>query len=83
LGVVEIAAYGIDAPQVTRRLRATLESLAERVRPEHRAAVAEQLAQLEQALARAIPDAASRAFASQPDRQGIGGTRAATATRVS
>ena len=43
LALTEIREYGSTSTQVTRRLRALLEDLAVRVRPEHRAAVAEQL----------------------------------------
>jgi uncharacterized membrane protein len=73
LGVVEIRVYGANAPQVTRRLRAALQSLAERVHPAHRPAVIEQLALLDAAVAGAEPDEASRAYALRADRQGIGG----------
>ncbi len=73
LGVVEIRVYGAGAPQVTRRLRASLESLAERVHPAHRPAVAEQLALLDAAVAGCEADEASRAYALHSDRQGIGG----------
>ncbi len=73
LGVVEIRVYGAGAPQVTRRLRAALESLSERVHPAHRAAVAEQLALLDAAVSGCEPDEASRAYALHADRQGIGG----------
>ena len=74
LGVVEIRVYGATAPQVTRRLRAALESLVDRVAPAHRPAVLEQLGELEAALSQRVADPRSRAFAWQPDRQGIGGT---------
>ena len=47
LALTEIRDYGSTSTQVTRRLRALLEDLAVRVRPEHRAAVAEQLAALD------------------------------------
>ena len=73
LALTEIRDYGATSTQVTRRMRALLESLALRVRPEHRPAVAEQLAALDDALARLIPGPATREFASRPDRQGIGG----------
>ena len=73
LGVVEIRVYGAGAPQVTRRLRAVLQSLAERVDPVHRPAVAEQLALIDAAVAGCEPDEASRTYALHADRQGIGG----------
>ena len=50
LALTEIRDYGATSTQVTRRVRALLESLDRRVRPEHRAAVAEQLAALDEAL---------------------------------
>src|SRR4051812_43982538 len=50
LALTEIREFGITSTQVTRRLRALLEDLALRVRPEHRPAVGEQLAALEEAL---------------------------------
>jgi uncharacterized membrane protein len=77
LALTEIRDYGATATQVTRRLGALLECLAARVRPEHRAAVAEQAAELEAALERFVPDPRARAFASHPDPQGIGGPSAA------
>ena len=58
LALTEIRDYGSTSTQVTRRLRALLEDLAVRVRPEHRAAVAEQLAALDEALARLVADPA-------------------------
>jgi uncharacterized membrane protein len=73
LAMTEIRDYGATSTQVTRRTRALLEHLAVRVRPEHRPAVAEQLAALDDALGRAVPDPTAREFASRPDLQGIGG----------
>ena len=73
LALTEIRECGATATQVTRRLRALLEQLAARVRPEHRAAVLAQIAALEAALQREVPDERSRAFAGRPDAQGIGG----------
>ena len=77
LALTEIRDYGATATQVTRRLGALLECLAARVRPEHRAAVTAQVAELEAALERLVPDPRARAFASRPDPQGIGGPSAA------
>jgi uncharacterized membrane protein len=73
LALTEIRDYGASSTQVTRRVRALLEDLARRVRPEHRAAVAEQLAALDEALAGRAADTLTRALAGLPDRQGIGG----------
>ena len=75
LAVTEIRDYGSTSTQVTRRLRALFDDLGVRVRPEHRAAVAEQVVALDAALARTVADPAERAFAGLPDRQGIGGPR--------
>ena len=49
LALTEIREYGVTATQVTRRTRALLDRLEARVRPEHRAAVADQIAALESA----------------------------------
>jgi len=73
LGLTEILDYGATATQVTRRMRALLDGLQERVRAEHRAAVAAHSAALDAALERLVPDEAEREFASRPDAQGIGG----------
>ena len=72
LALTEIRDYGASSTQVTRRVRALLEDLARRVRPEHRAAVGEQLAALDEARA-GRADALTRELAGLPDRQGIGG----------
>ena len=76
LALTEIRDYGAASTQVTRRVRALLDDLARRVRPEHRAAVAEQLAALEEAQAGRGADALTRELAAQTDRQGIGGPSA-------
>jgi uncharacterized membrane protein len=73
LSLTEIREYGATATQVTRRLRAVLDELAGRVRPEHLPAVVEQIAALDAVLERVLPDERARAFASRPDPQGIGG----------
>ena len=78
LALTEVRDYGASSTQVTRRVRALLESLDRRVRPEHRAAVAEQLAALDEAVAGRAGDTLSRALAARPDRQGIGGPSADT-----
>src|SRR5688572_17817126 len=66
LALTEIRDYGATATQVTRRMRALLDRLAERVRPEHREAVDAQLAELEAVLERAVVDPRAREFASRP-----------------
>jgi uncharacterized membrane protein len=83
LALTEIREYGATSTQTTRRLAALLEHLAARVRPEHRAAVEEQIAELAAALERSVPDPRTRAFASRPDAQGIGGPSTADPTPAS
>ena len=56
-----------------RRLRAMLEELREEVRPEHRAAVEDELARLDATVARSYGDSVDLDRASIPDAQGIGG----------
>ena len=73
LALTEIRDYGATATQITRRLAALLNELAGRVRPEHRPAVAAQMALLEAALERSVPDPRYREFAGRPDPQGLGG----------
>jgi len=75
LGVTEIMEYGSTSVQVTRRLRALLESLLESVHPANREAVRVQLGLLDAALAEEVHDVARREYASKPDRQGIGGPK--------
>jgi uncharacterized membrane protein len=82
LALTEIREYGATATQITRRLGALLDCLAKRVRPEHRAAVAEQIVKLEAALEACVPDPRMRAFASLPDAQGIGGASRVTPADV-
>ena len=73
LALTEIREYGATSTQVTRRMRTLLDRLAERVRPEHRAAVDAQISELDAALERHVPDPRAREFASRPDAQGLGG----------
>ena len=73
LALTEIREYGATSTQVTRRTRALLDRLEARVRPEHRAAVADHIAALESSVERHVSDPARRAFAIRPDPQGIGG----------
>lgn len=72
LALTEIREYGETSPQVTRRLRALLERLRTTIRPEHRAAVDIELAELSSAVRRSFPDPVLRRFAGCADRQGIG-----------
>jgi uncharacterized membrane protein len=76
LGVTEIREYGETSTQVTRRLRAALESLMSSVPRAHRAEVQSQLAKLDTALQKSIADPERRKYASRPDPQGIGGIAA-------
>jgi uncharacterized membrane protein len=76
LGVTEIRGYGGSAIQVVRRLRAMLEALDGSVRPEHRPAVAEELARLDATVDRTFAVSADRDRAGMADRQGLGGPKA-------
>ena len=73
LGVTEIRQYGAGSVQVARRLRAMLEELHGVVRPEHQAAVADELARLEVAVSRASESSPDLDRARESDRQGRGG----------
>jgi uncharacterized membrane protein len=68
----EIRIAGSHQPQITRRLRATLEDLRALVEPERRPALDEQLELLDRAIERAIPDSPDVELARQPDVQGLG-----------
>ena len=72
LGLTEIREYGATSVQITRRLRALLEELLETVRPEHRAAVEEELRRLDATVAEGWRDSVDRDRAGVADRQGIG-----------
>ena len=76
LGVTEIREYGASSLQVVRRLRAVLEELHGSVRPEHRAAVQDELARLQAQVERAFGASTDLDRAGQADRQGIGGVPA-------
>jgi uncharacterized membrane protein len=82
LALTEIRDYGATSTQTTRRLAALLDQLAARVRPEHRAAVEDQAAELAAALERSVPDPRTRDFASRPDAQGIGGPSSTPTTLI-
>ena len=73
LGLTEIREYGATSVQIVRRLRALLEELLETVRPEHRAALEEELRRLDATVAGAWRDSVDLDRASEADRQGIGG----------
>jgi uncharacterized membrane protein len=76
LGLTEIREYGGSSVQVVRRLRALLEELHGSVRPEHRAAVEDELLRLEAEVERKFGASADLDRAGQADRQGIGGVPA-------
>jgi uncharacterized membrane protein len=73
LGVTEIRVYGASSVQVARRLRAMLEELHGAVLPEHRAAVEDELARLDAAVALALATSPDLDRAGESDRQGLGG----------
>lgn len=81
LGVTEIRQYGATGIQVMRALRAMLEELRMEVRPEHRAAVEEELARLDSTLATQWGNTVDLDRAAVADGQGIGG--AGLAAKVS
>jgi uncharacterized membrane protein len=72
LGLTEIREYGATSVQIMRRLRALLEELLETVRPEHRAAVEEELRRLDATVADVWRDSIDHDRASMADGQGIG-----------
>ena len=73
LGVTEIRLYGASGIQVTRRLRAMLEELHDDVRPEHRAAVDDELDRLTATVSRSFRDSPDLDRALTPDPEGLGG----------
>ncbi|GAB3787580.1 DUF2254 domain-containing protein [Nocardioides ungokensis] len=76
LGVTEIREYGASSIQVVRRLRAMLEDLQEAVLPEHRPAVAAELARLDATVASGFAGSVDKDRAQTGDPQGIGGPTA-------
>jgi uncharacterized membrane protein len=82
LGVTEIREYGETSTQVTRRLRAVLESILASVPAAHRAAVQAQSERLDSTLAMSISDPERRAYAGGSDPQGIGGISSDERERV-
>jgi uncharacterized membrane protein len=67
----EIRQAGAGSPQVARRLRASLQDLREYALPERVPAIERQLALLDDAVERAVPEE-ERDYFLAPDRQGIG-----------
>lgn len=73
LALTEIRHYGIRAPQVTRRLRAVLDSLMQIAPSERHPAVLKHIALLGEGLASAYAGETEREHASTPDHIGLGG----------
>ncbi|MEV0275703.1 DUF2254 domain-containing protein [Streptomyces sp. NPDC050610] len=72
LGFSEIRGCVEGNPQVSRRMMAALDDLWWLADEERRVPLARHRALLVQAVERTVPEAADRAFALRPDRQGIG-----------
>ncbi|WP_326727665.1 DUF2254 domain-containing protein [Streptomyces phaeochromogenes] len=72
LAFTEIRGCAVSSPQVTRRLLAGLDDLLGAVPEDRRAPLVRHRTLLTQAVERTVPEAADRAFALHPDRQGIG-----------
>ncbi|MDQ0948331.1 putative membrane protein [Streptomyces phaeochromogenes] len=72
LAFTEIRGCAVSSPQVTRRLLAGLDDLLGAVSEDRRAPLVRHRTLLTQAVERTVPEAADRAFALHPDRQGIG-----------
>ena len=73
LSLTEIRHYGASSPQVARRMRALLLELLDHTPEPRHAALSEQLARLDRAVAAAYADPIERAYAEVPDHLGIGG----------
>ncbi|MGW3801554.1 DUF2254 domain-containing protein [Streptomyces clavifer] len=71
LGFEEIRGCAVGHPQVTRRLLAGLDDLLLLAADERRKPLIRHRALLVEAVERTVPEAAGRAFALHPDRQGI------------
>jgi uncharacterized membrane protein len=74
ISCTEIRSCGAGNVQIARRLRALLENLIASLPRHRRAALAEERARLDQALAALYPIPADLALASVPDSQGLGGS---------
>ena len=81
LGLTEIREFGATSVQVMRRLRAVLEELLATVRPEHRAAIEEELRRLDATVADGWRTSVDFDRACEADRQGIGGAAHPTTRR--
>ncbi len=78
--LTEIRLYGGSSIQVVRRLRALLEDLHERVLPDHRAAVEDELVRLDATIDEQWRTSVDLDRARRADGQGIGGPSAGSAT---
>lgn len=74
LGLLEIMTFGIEQPQVTRRLTVLLDDLIADVPPDRREALEEMRAELIQRVEAAAGDSQAARVALHGDRQGLGGT---------
>ncbi|MER0449283.1 DUF2254 domain-containing protein [Streptomyces sp. Edi4] len=72
LAFAEIRLCAVGSPQVTRRILAGLDDLLRIVPPSRRRPLLRHRELLVQAVTSAVPEAAERTFALEPDRQGIG-----------
>ena len=72
LGLTEIRQFGATSVQITRRLRSLLEDLVQTVRPEHRAALEDELRRLDATVSEGWRDSVDLDRAAVADRQGIG-----------
>ncbi|MEU6975274.1 MULTISPECIES: DUF2254 domain-containing protein [unclassified Streptomyces] len=72
LGFAEIRGCAADSPQVSRRMLAGLDDLLSRVPPDRTEPLLRHRTLLVRLVERTVPEAADRAFALEPDRQGIG-----------
>jgi uncharacterized membrane protein len=70
----EIRMCGAGNVQIARRLRAVLENLIASLPPHRHAALEAELVRLDAAIARCYTDPGDLALASEPDRQGLGGS---------
>ncbi|WP_371526260.1 DUF2254 domain-containing protein [Streptomyces sp. NBC_01283] len=72
LGFAEIRGCAVGSPQVVRRMLAGLDDLLRLAPEERREPLLRHRELLEREVERTVPEAADRAFALRPDRQGIG-----------
>jgi uncharacterized membrane protein len=73
LGLMEIRRYGVESPQIVRRLRALYDRLVTVVDASERPRIELERRLLAEAAAAGFPDREERAILEHPDRLGIGG----------